>query len=424
MTIPIDVTHDVTLQSWVESANDPASEFPIQNLPFGRFKLEEDSDWRIGVAIGDQVLDLRRAGVVQTTQMNQLMNLPLKAHQAIRAAVSKGLRTGSAQEAIFKAALSPQIDVQMGLPCEIGDYTDFYTSIHHATTVGKQFRPDAPLLPNYKWVPIGYHGRASSISVSGQSFPRPMGQTKSPDAEAPTLGPCKRLDYELEVGIFISRPNVAGDRIPIAQAEDHVFGIALFNDWSARDIQGWEYQPLGPFLSKNFASTLSPWVVTMDALAPFRKAFAHPEGDPAPLPYLDSSANRASGAIDIELEVWLQTPSMQKAGSPGERLMHSNYADSYWTVAQLVAHHTVNGCNLRPGDLFGSGTLSGPEPEQGGSMLELSHGGKRPIVLSNGETRTFLEDGDTVILCGHCQREGFRRIGFGECRGTVLPARD
>lgn len=290
--------------------------------------------------------------------------------------------------------------------------------------MGKQFRPDAPLLLNYKWVPIGYHGRASSISVRGQGFPRPMGQTKSPDAEAPTLGPCKRLDYESEVGIFISRPNVAGDRIPIAQAEDHVFGIALFNDWSARDIQGWEYQPLGPFLSKNFASTLSPWILTMDALAPFRKSFAHPEGDPEPLPYLDSPDNRASGAIDIELEVWLQTPSMQKAGSLGERLMHSNYADSYWTVAQLVAHHAVNGCNLRPGDLFGSGTLSGPEPEQGGSMLELSHGGKRPILLSNGETRTFLEDGDTVILRGYCQREGFRRIGFGECRGTVLPARD
>jgi len=424
MTLLTDGTHDASLRSWLESANDPASEFPIQNLPFGRFKREENGEWRIGVAIGDQVLDLRRAGLVQNTQMDQLMSLPPESRQAIRQALSEGLRYGSAQEAAFKAALAPQTDVQMGLPCEIGDYTDFYTSIHHATTVGKLFRPDAPLLPNYKWVPIGYHGRASSINVSGQSFPRPLGQTKSPDAQTPTLGSCQRLDYELEVGIFISQPNMAGDRIPMSEAEDHVFGIVLFNDWSARDIQGWEYQPLGPFLSKNFASTLSPWIVTMDALAPFRKAFAHPPGDPDPLPYLDSPVNRASGALDIELEVWLQTPAMHKAGSPGVRLMQSNYADAYWTVAQLVAHHTVNGCNLRVGDLFGSGTVSGPAAEQSGSLLELSSGGKRPIALPNGESRTFLEDGDTVILRGYCEREGFRRIGFGECRGTVMPVRD
>ena len=423
MTILTDSTHDSSLQSWLASANDPASEFPIQNLPFGRFRREEDEEWCIGVAIGNEVLDLRRAGVVQSTHLNQLMGLPPEARQAIRQALSEGLRSGSAQQSAFKAALVPQADVQMGLPCEIGDYTDFYTSIHHATTVGKQFRPDAPLLLNYKWVPIGYHGRASSICVSGHKFPRPMGQTKSPNADVPTVGPCKCLDYELEVGIVISRPNVAGDRIPMSEAEDHVFGIALFNDWSARDIQGWEYQPLGPFLSKNFASTLSPWIVTMEALAPFRKAFAHPPGDPEPLPYLDSPANRSSGAIDIQLEVWLLTPAMQKAGSPGVRLMQSNYADSYWTVAQLVAHHTVNGCNLRAGDLFGSGTLSGPAPEQGGSLLELSNGGKHPVVLPNGESRMFLQDGDTVILRGYCQHEGFRRIGFGECRGTVLPAR-
>jgi len=424
MTTPIDATHDAALRSWVESANDPASEFPIQNLPFGRFRCEEGSDWCIGVAIGDQVLDLYRAGVVQKIPMNQLMRLPVEARQAIRKVLSEGLSQGSAKETAFKAALVPQAEVEMGLPCEIGDYTDFYTSIHHATTIGKQFRPNEPLLPNYKWVPIGYHGRASSISVSGQSFPRPVGQTKAPDAQAPTLGPCKRLDYELELGIFISQPNEAGHRISMEQAEDHIFGIALFNDWSARDIQGWEYQPLGPFLSKNFASTLSPWVVTMDALAPFRRSFGRPAGDPEPLPYLDSAANRSSGALDIELEVWLQTAAMQKAGFAGDRLMRSNYADSYWTVAQLVAHHTVNGCNLRSGDLFGSGTLSGPEPDQGGSLLELSQGGKQPIILSNGETRTYLEDGDTVILRGYCQRDGFKRIGFGESRGTVLPARD
>ena len=423
MALNTDTTHDASLRSWLESANDPATDFPIQNLPFGRFRREGDDGLCIGVAIGDQVLDLRRVGLVQNGQMNQLMRLPREARQALRQAISQGLRHGSAQETKFRAALVPQSDVTMGLPCEIGDYTDFYTSIHHATTVGKQFRPDNPLLPNYKWVPIGYHGRASSIFASGHSFPRPLGQTKSPDSEVPNFGPCRRLDYELEVGIFISRPNIAGDRIPMASAEEHVFGIALFNDWSARDIQGWEYQPLGPFLSKNFASTLSPWIVTMDALEPFRKAFAHPSGDPQPLPYLDSPANREAGAIDIELEVWLQTPAMKKAGSPGERLMTSNYADAYWTVAQMVAHHTVNGCNLRAGDLFGSGTLSGPDAGQGGSLLELSDGGKKPIRLGNGETRTFLEDCDTVILRGYCQREGFRRIGFGECRGTVASAR-
>jgi fumarylacetoacetase len=423
-TATTDATHDPSLASWLESANDPATDFPIQNLPFGRFRCEEDSDWRIGVAIGDQVLDLRRSGLVQNTQMNQLMRLPRDARQALRQAISDGLRRGSAHQPQFSAALVPQTEVQMGLPCEIGDYTDFYTSIHHATTVGKQFRPDNPLLPNYKWVPIGYHGRASSISVSGHGFARPWGQIKPADADAPVLAPCRRLDYELEVGVFISRPNVAGSRIPMASAEDHVFGLALFNDWSARDFQSWEYQPLGPFLSKNFASTLSPWVVTLDALAPFRKPFVRPTGDPQPLPYLDSPAHRESGAFDIELEVWLQTPAMQQAGSAGERLMQSNYADAYWTVAQMVAHHTVNGCNLRAGDLFGSGTLSGPAPEQGGSLLELSHGGTRPIRLANGETRTFLADGDTVILRGYCRREGFRRIGFGECRGTVLPAQE
>ncbi|MEJ8822766.1 fumarylacetoacetase [Variovorax humicola] len=423
MTTAVDGTHDADLISWLASANDPATDFPIQNLPFGRYRGEEDDGWSIAVAVGDQVLDLRRAGIVQNSQMNQLMRLPRDARQAIRQAISEGLRRGSSQEQRFRSAMVAQSDVQLGLPCEIGDYTDFYTSIHHATTVGKQFRPDNPLLPNYKWVPIGYHGRASSICVSGSSFARPVGQTKAPDSDVPAFGPCGRLDYELEIGVFISRPNILGERIPMAAAEDHVFGIALFNDWSARDIQGWEYQPLGPFLSKNFASTLSPWMVTLEALAPYRKAFTRPAGDPQPLPYLDSPANREMGAVDIELEVWLQTPAMQKAGSPGERLMRSNYADAYWTVAQMVAHHTVNGCNLRAGDLFGSGTLSGPEAGQGGSLLELSAGGKQPIRLANGETRTFLEDGDTVILRGYCQREGFRRIGFGECRGTVLPAR-
>lgn len=420
MTAPLDSTHDAHLQSWVASANHPASDFPIQNLPFGRFQLH--GDWRIGVAIGDQVLDLRAVGLIDHNDMQRLMALPLAARRSLRQALVAGLQTGSPQQARFQAALHAQADVQLGLPCEIGDYTDFYTSIHHATTIGKQLRPDNPLLPNYKWVPIGYHGRASSIVPSGGSFKRPNGQTKAPDQDSPSFGPCRRLDYELELGLVIGQPNPMGAPITMAQAEEHVFGVALFNDWSARDVQGWEYQPLGPFLAKNFASTLSPWVVTLDALAPFREAFQRPASDPAPLNYLSSPANTAQGAINIELEVWIQTAQMQAAGHAGDRLSQSNYRDAYWTVAQLVAHHTVNGCNLRAGDLFGTGTLSGPLPEQGGSLMELSAGGKRPIPLSNGETRTYLEDGDTIILRGYCVREGFRRIGFGECRGTVLPA--
>jgi fumarylacetoacetase len=421
-TYPVDETHDPELQSWVESANDAACDFPIQNLPFGRFRAGE-SDWRLGVAIGDRVLDLRAAGLVDHADMNRLMGTPAAGRRALRKAISEGLRRGSGRESPWQKALVAQGEVEMGVPCAIGDYTDFYASIHHATTVGKQFRPDNPLLPNYTWGPIGYHGRASSIGVSGESFRRPVGQTRAPDAAAPVLGPSRRLDYELEVAAFVAQPNAQGDPVAIEDAEAHLFGLSLFNDWSARDIQSWEYQPLGPFLSKSFASTLSPWIVTMEALAPFRLPYVRPEGDPDPLPYLDSAANRAQGAIDLTLEVWLQTAGMREAGQPGVRLMRSNFADAYWTVAQLVAHHTVNGCNLRPGDLLGSGTLSGPEAGQAGSLLELSDGGKTPIDLGNGERRTFLEDGDTVILRGHCQRDGARRIGFGECRGTVLAAR-
>jgi fumarylacetoacetase len=315
-----------------------------------------------------------------------------------------------------------QSSIELTVPCRIGDYTDFYTSVHHATTVGKQFRPDNPLLPNYKWVPIGYHGRASSIIVSGQPFPRPQGQTKAPDADVPSLGPSRRLDYELELGWFIGRGNAQGKPIGIADAEQHLFGVSLFNDWSARDIQGWEYQPLGPFLSKNFASTISPWIVTTEALAPFRVPFERPAGDPQPLPYLDSAANRAQGAFSITLEVLLQSAKMQAAGEAPVRLSLVNTAQAaYWTPAQLVAHHTVNGCNLQPGDLLGSGTLSGPEAGQAGSLMELSVGGKQPIVLPNGEKRTFLEDGDTLILRGWCEAEGAVRIGLGSAVGTVLP---
>ena len=417
-----DATHDPALASWVGSANDATTDFPIQNLPFGRFRTAGERDWRVGVAIGDQVLDLARAGLVEAADMSRLLCLGAGARQALRRSLSDGLRAGSAQEPLWSAVLVAQSQVEMGLPCEIGDYTDFYTSIHHATTIGRQFRPDNPLLPNYRWVPIGYHGRASSIVASGQGFRRPRGQTRAPDAAAPTLGPCARLDYELELGVVIGQPNALGQPIAMAQAEDHVFGLALFNDWSARDIQSWEYQPLGPFLSKNFASTLSPWIVTLEALAPYRGPFVRAAGEPDPLPYLDAPDNRASGAFDIELEVWLQTTAMSAAGHAGRRLSCSNYADAYWTVAQLVTHHTVNGCNLRSGDLFGSGTLSGPQPEQGGSLMELGQGGKRPLQFPNGESRSWLLDGDSVVLRAYCMRDGWRRIGFGECRGTVLPA--
>ena len=423
----LDETHDASLSSWVESANDTdngaATDFPIQNLPFGRFRGAADEPWRIGAAIGDQVLDLEAVGLIDTQDMNQLMAASVAQRRALRLALSRGLRSGSESQRQFAAGLRSQAEVDLGLPCQIGDYTDFYTGIHHATTVGKLFRPDNPLMPNYKWVPIGYHGRSSSIAASGQRFHRPHGQLKPAYAVQPALAASARLDYELELGIFVGTPNALGEPVTIEDAEDHVFGMALLNDWSARDIQAWEYQPLGPFLSKNFASTVSPWIVTLEALAPFRSAFERPAGDPQPLAYLDSQANRARDAIDIELEVWLQTPAMRAAGHPGDRLSRSNARDAYWTIAQLVAHHTVNGCNLQSGDLLGSGTLSGPSPDQGGSLLELSQGGQRALQLSNGETRTFLQDGDTVILRGHCARPGFRRIGFGECAGTVLPAR-
>ena len=356
--------------------------------------------------------------------MNALMRAGTARRKRLRLALSQGLRAGSPRQSTLQSSLVPQTAVEMGLPCRIGDYTDFYTSIHHATTVGKLFRPDNPLLPNYKWVPIGYHGRASSIVASGQSIRWPIGQFKAPDDEVPRFGATQRLDYELELGAFIATANPQGEPVPIGAAEDHLFGLALFNDWTARDIQAWEYQPLGPFLSKNFASTLSPWIVTMEALAPFRVPFERPASDPEPLPYLESATNRASGAIDIALEVWLSTAAMRDAGRPAQKLMQSNFRDSYWTLAQLVAHHTVNGCNLQPSDLLGSGTQSGPDAGQGGSLLELAMGGKQPLRLAGGDTRGFLQDGDTVIPRGYCNRPGFRRVGFGDCTGTVVAARE
>lgn len=419
----LNATHDPATQSWVESANTVDTDFPIQNLPFGRFRHNRLEPWQIGVAIGDRVLDLHATGLIDHNDMARLMAAPVEERRALRLAIWEGLCAGSALQKVWSDALLRQTEVELGLPCEVGDYTDFYTGIHHATTVGKLFRPDNPLLPNYKWVPIGYHGRASSIGASGQQFHRPRGQTLKPGATVPDFGPTARLDYELEIAAWVGMDNALGAPVSIADAEDHLFGLTLLNDWSARDVQAWEYQPLGPFLAKNFATTVSPWLVTMEALAPFRTAFTRSADDPQPMAYLDSEANRSAGALDVQLEVWLQTPAMRAAGSAGVRLSQSNMRDAYWTLAQLVAHHTVNGCNLRAGDVLGTGTLSGPAPEQGGSLLELTQGGKQPITLLNGETRTFLQDADTIILRGACEAAGARRIGFGECRGTLLAAR-
>jgi fumarylacetoacetase len=436
----INETHDPQLQSWLASANQAGADFPIQNLPYAIFRRQHSQEpWRPGVAIGDQVLDLADSAVQAALQLtpdlalpltqprlNSLMALGPQAWSALRLALSRALRAGATQEAALRARLIPQSQVEYELPADIGDYTDFYTSVHHATNVGRLFRPDNPLLPNYKWVPIGYHGRSSSIGVSGQQFHRPKGQLMAPGADplttAPTLAPSQRLDIELELGIFIGQGNALGSPISIDQAEDHVFGLCLLNDWSARDIQAWEYQPLGPFLAKNFATTISPWIVTLEALAPYRTAFTRPEGDPQPLPYLDSAANRQGGAYDIQLEVWLQTERMRQAGQAAHRLVRTSYRHTYWTLAQLVTHHTVGGCNLQPGDLFGSGTLSGPTPEEAGALLELTRGGKQPLTLPDGEQRSFLQDGDSVTLRAYCDRAGAARIGFGDCTGLVLPA--
>ena len=431
-------THHPALRSWVPSANTAGTDFPLQNLPFASFRrLGSGEAFRGGVAIGDQVLDL--TAVAQTgvfaglalaavqagaqDKLNALMALGAPAWSALRLALSRALREGAPEQAALQACLVPQASAEYGVPARIGDYTDFYTSVHHATNIGKQFRPDNPLLPNYKWVPIGYHGRASSIGVSGQQFHRPKGQTLPPGATVPSLVPSQRLDIELELGIFVGSGNPLGEPVAMAEAEDHVFGLCLLNDWSARDIQAWEYQPLGPFLSKNFATTVSPWVVTLEALAPYRVAFDRPADDPQPLPYLDSATNRSQGAFDIQLQVGLQTPQMREAGQADATICRTSYRHAYWTVAQMVTHHTVNGCNLQPGDLFGSGTLSGPTLDQAGALIELTTGGKHPLTLPNGESRTWLQDGDAVVIRGWCEKAGAPRIGFGECAGTVLPAR-
>ncbi|TFW17267.1 fumarylacetoacetase [Duganella callida] len=436
MNMQLNETHDPALRSWVASANTAGTDFPIQNLPFCVFRRAgSDEAYRGGVAIGDQIVDLGRLGsalsgvsaearsaaaLAAQPTLNALMDAGPAAWSALRLALSHLLRGDAAPRPELLVA---QAAAEYALPAQIGDYTDFYTSIHHATAVGKLFRPDNPLLPNYKWVPIGYHGRSSTIGVSGQRFHRPRGQTRGASETEPVFGPSKRLDYEMEVGIFVGGGNAGGAPIAAADAERHVFGLCLLNDWSARDLQAWEYQPLGPFLAKNFATTISPWIVTLEALAPYRAPWTRDAADPQPLPYLDYPALRDSGGFDVELEVLLQTAAMRNAGMAPVRISLSNFRHSYWTVAQLMAHHTVNGCVLRAGDLLGSGTQSGPDAAEAGSLLELSGGGKQPLTLPNGEQRVFLEDGDTIEMRGWASRDGRPRIGFGAVSGTVLAPR-
>jgi len=438
----INETHDPGLRSWVDSAADPATEFPIQNLPVGVFRRRDaDEAWRVGVAIGADILDLAaaaRSGLLEgaasragsrcnAPSLNPLMSLEPLHWSALRLRVSRLLRSDTAEgeraRRVRHEVLVDGAEAELALPASIGDFTDFYASVHHATNVGSMFRPDNPLLPNYKWLPIGYHGRASSVVVSGTAIRRPWGQLAPQGADPPRFAPTARLDYEAEVGFLIGCGNTLGDPVPAGEAERLLFGLCLLNDWSARDIQPWEYQPLGPFLAKSFATTISPWVVMLEALAPFRVPAAdRAEGDPAPLPYLTHPSVVEQGAIDMHLEVLLRTPRMHEAGIPAMPLSRSSLASLYWTPAQFIAHHTSNGCNLRPGDLLGSGTVSGPTKDSRGCLLELTWRGTEPVQLPGGEERRFLEDGDEVFLRGWCERPGYARIGFGECAGVVGPA--
>jgi fumarylacetoacetase len=445
-------THQASARSWVASANQQGTDFPIQNLPFAVFRLKDSNNsFRGGVAIGDQIVDLAALSAhgafkadapvasalaaASKTSLNEFMAMGHSAWSALRHALFDALEQsakGPRADAV-RASLVPQTQAQYTVPTHIQDYTDFYTSIHHAANIGKLFRPDADFLtPNFKWLPIAYHGRASSICMSGENFHRPMGQyLAAPPAAGvtpvPVYGPCKRLDFELELGVFVGPGNRLGDQISIDDAEQHMFGICLLNDWSARDIQGWEYQPLGPFLGKNFATSISPWIVTMEALAPYRQAWERPSTDPQPLAYLDSTANRERGAIDIQLTVSLESPAHRAKNTPAAQITKTSFKHQYWSVAQMLAHHTVGGCNMNAGDLFGSGTISGPTASEAGALIELSKGGKEPVKLHSAgaevETRGFLQDGDAVILKGWCEKPGAARIGFGECRGEVLGAK-
>ena len=449
MNFALDQTHDPRARSFVESANAEGCDFPIQNLPFGAFTNQQSATARLCVAIGDQLLDLcavAELGLLRTAEededevlsevcqecrLNPLMGLGPARWRQLRRILFDLLGAGSPHQEVARCLL-PQREVTLVLPVAIGNYTDFYASVHHAANVGALFRPENPLLPNYKWMPIAYHGRASSIVLSGAGVRRPSGQLKSPQNssappdsnDAPQFGPCRRLDYELEVGALAGVGNEIGEPIPIAEAAQHIFGLCLVNDWSARDIQAWEYQPLGPFLAKNFATSISPWIVTADALAPFRVAAAPRRADdPQPLPYLAEADDQQRGAFNVIAEVYLQSTAMRKAGCPPQCISRGNLRELYWTFAQMIAHHTSNGCDLRPGDLLASGTVSGADPTSRGCLLEMTRGGADPIALPSGEQRSFLEDGDEVRLRAWCQRPGAARIGFGECVGVVLPAR-
>jgi fumarylacetoacetase len=435
MQATLDETHDPQRRSWVPEA-DGHDDFPIQNLPLGVFSPRGE-DARGGVAIGNTILDLRGLGsaglltgdaaraaeAASRSTLNALLALGAGPRRALRMQLSRLLAIGSSARSKLEPLLHDTQQCDLHLPTSIGDYTDFYVGIHHATNIGKQFRPDNPLLPNYKHIPIGYHGRASSVRPSGSPVRRPNGQTRLPTSDSPVFGPCGRLDYELELGVWVGPGNSIGGPIPIASASSHIAGYCLLNDWSARDIQAWEYQPLGPFLSKNFATTISCWIVTPEALVPFRKPqLPRPDGDPAPLPYLLDITDQRTGAFDIELQVLVLSGQMRQRGMPPHRLAVSNAKHMYWTAAQMVAHHASGGCDLRPGDLLGTGTISGPDAGSFGSILETTVGGQKPVLLPSGEERKFLEDGDEVLLRAHAHREGFASIGFGECRGLITPA--
>jgi len=440
----IDETHDPEARSWVDSANDPATDFPIQNLPFALL-LEPDADrGHFGVVIGDRLFALHNvleveaeAGLEWAYAADAVMRMSRAERTKLRGLIFELLNAdASAADRAMVAGdvIAVTADHRWQVPFPVENYTDFYASIHHASTVGSMFRPDNPLLPNYKWVPIGYHGRASSITMTDTPIVRPFGQTKADDAAAPTFGPCKMLDHELEVGVVIAGENDMGDPVGISRARERMLGLTLVNDWSARDVQKWEYQPLGPFLAKNFATTVGSVVVSMEALEPFRcPAYRRPDGDPRPLPHLFDETDQSRGGFDITLEVRLQSAKMAAAKMPAVVLSRSNaFKDMYWTFAQMIAHHTSNGCNLLPGDLLASGTVSGPESTSRGCMLELTWDGstpdgkprpRKPITLPTGESRTFLADGDTVELVGWCEKPGFKRIGFGSCSGTIAAAR-
>jgi fumarylacetoacetase len=416
----LDETHDPALASWVASASAPGCEFPIQNLPFGIFRRRGSKEpARGGVAIGNQILDLAAFGLRTGPSLNGLAASGRAALRKVRREISRALREGSTQRKRLMKYLLPMKQAELLLPVTIGDYSDFYAGIHHAMNIGRLLRPDNPLLPNYKWVPIGYHGRSSSVVASGTPIRRPRGQIKPPDAGQPTYAASARLDYEAELGFIVGTGNRLGRPIPVADALDHVFGAVLLNDWSARDIQAWEYQPLGPFLAKSFATTVSPWIVTMDALEPYRcPAFARAADDPAPLPYLADPEDEREGGYNIDVEMHLRSTN---AKGP-VRLSRGSFRDAYWTVSQMVAHQSCNGCNLQTGDLLGSGTLSGAAADSLGSLMELTLAGKKPVLLPDGETRTFLQDGDEVTERGRCTREGFATIGFGAATGRILAA--